>query len=53
MDAVLEYAKVTVTIQSYAKDKSYAKATGTPSELKDVRHTRHRATTAATASSAS
>ena len=31
MDTVLEYAKVSVTIQSYAKSQYYAKKTGTPS----------------------
>ena len=43
MDAVLEYAKVTVTIQYYAKAKSYAKATGTLSEPKYNRRAWRRA----------
>ena len=32
-----DYAKVTFTIQSYAKSQYYAKATGTPSDPKDTR----------------
>ena len=48
MDVVLEYTKVPVTIQSYAKDQSYDKATGNPSEPKDTRHARRRADVTAT-----
>ena len=50
MDYVLEYAKVPIVIQSYAKSQSYAKATGNYSELKDTRRSRRRAIAAATAS---
>ena len=49
MDAVLEYAKVPVTIQYYAKTQSYAKSTGTPSKPKDTRRTRCHDAAAATA----
>ena len=35
MDAVLDYSKVPFMIQSYSKDQSYFKATGTPSDPKD------------------
>ena len=37
MDYVLEYSKIPVTFQSYAKDQSYAKTTGKSSEPKDTR----------------
>ena len=50
MDAVLEYAKVPITIQYYSKAWSYAKATGTPSEKKVTRCDRRHADVAATAS---
>ena len=40
MNDVLDYAKVPVTIQSYAKAQSYSKVTGTPSDPKDTRHAR-------------
>ena len=39
MDVVFDYAKVTVTIHSYAKASSHAKATGAPSNPKDSRRT--------------
>ena len=39
IDYVLEYAKVSVTIQSYAKAQYYFKVMGTPSNPKDNRHT--------------
>ena len=41
MDAVLDYAKVSVTIQSYVKTQSYAKATGKSSDPKDTRRLIH------------
>ena len=53
MDAVLEYSKVNITIQSYVKAQSYAKATGTPSEPKDTKWDRSHAATSATVSSTS
>ena len=37
MDDVLEYAKVPVTIQSYAKDQSYAKETDAHPEPNNTR----------------
>ena len=53
MNAVLEYYKATFTIKYYAKDKSYAKEKGTPSEPKYTRCARRRAAMAGTASSTS
>ena len=50
MDTVLEYAKVPVTIHSYANYESYSKATGTPSDPKDIRRAWHRAAAASTSS---
>ena len=50
MDSVLEYAKVPVTIQSYAKAQSYAKTTGKYSEPKDTRRFWSHAAMAATVS---
>ena len=50
MDAILEYSKIPVTIQSYAKSQSYAKVTGTPSDPKDTRSARCRAVVSATSS---
>ena len=50
MDAVLEYAKVPVTIQYYAKSQSYAKETGPPHNQKKTRRARRRAATEATSS---
>ena len=50
MNSVLKYAKVPVTIQSYAKAQSYAKMTGKPSEPKDTRHSWHHAVVAVTVS---
>ena len=50
MDAVIEYAKVPVTIQSYSKSQSYEKSMGTPSDSKDTRCNRSRAAAAATSS---
>ena len=50
MDAVLDNAKVPVTIQSYSKARYYTKATGTPSGIKDTRCARQRSSTAATSS---
>ena len=41
MDAILDYAKVPVTIQSYSKSQSYAKSTWTPSDPKYTRHACH------------
>ena len=38
IDAVLDYAKVPVTIQSYAKTQYYAKAMGKYSNTKDTRY---------------
>ena len=37
MDAVLDYAKVPVTIKSYSKAQSDSKTTGATSDLKDTR----------------
>ena len=37
IEAVLDYAKVSVTIQSYSKAQSDSKAMGTPSDRKDTR----------------
>ena len=37
MGAVLDYTKVPVTIQSYSRDQSNSKATGTPSDPNDTR----------------
>ena len=50
MDAVLGYAKVTVTIQSYSKARSYDNATGTHYDSKDTRRAWCRSATAATSS---
>ena len=50
MDAVLEYAKVPVTIQAYTKVQSYTKATWTLSDPNDTRSTRYCAAVAATSS---
>ena len=50
MDDVLEYAKVPVTIQSYAKDQSYAKETDAHPEPKNTRCAWRRASTTATSS---
>ena len=50
MDSVLEYAKVPVTIQSYAKAQSYAKTTGKSSEPKYTRRFWSHAAMAATVS---
>ena len=41
IEAVLDYAKVSVTIQSYVKTQSYAKATGKSSDPKDTRRLIH------------
>ena len=49
MDVVVKYAKVPVTIQSYAKAHSYAKTMGTPSEPKDTSRTQRRAAMATSA----
>ena len=48
MDDVLEYLKVSVIIQSYAKDHYYAKAMGTTSDPKDTRRAWRHAAAAAT-----
>ena len=40
IDALLEYSKVPVTIQSYYKAQSYSKATVDPSDQKDTRYAR-------------
>ena len=50
MDAVLEYAKVPITIQSYAKAQSYTNVSGTTSETKDTRRVCSRDSAAATSS---
>ena len=50
MDDVLDYAKVLVTVQSYAKAQSYVKATGKPSYPKDIRLSWRRAAVEATPS---
>ena len=50
MDTVLEYARVPVTIYSYAKYQSYSKATGTPSDPNDIRRSWRRSVTAYTSS---
>ena len=50
MDSVFEYAKVTVMIQSYAKDKYYAKTTRKPYGPKDKKCNWRRAAAAATSS---
>ena len=50
MDAVLEYAKFPVMIQSYAKSQSYDKATGTPYDPNNTRRARKHASSAATSS---
>ena len=48
MDAVLDYSKVLVTIQSYSKAQSYVKATWKTSNPKDTRHNRIRSTAVVT-----
>ena len=53
MNFVLKYAKVPVTIQSYAKSQSCAKMTGKPSEPKDTRRSLRHAVVAVTVSSTS
>ena len=50
MDSVLEYAKIPVTFQSYAKDQSYAKTAGKPSEPKDTRRNQRHSAVADTVS---
>ena len=47
MDAVIEYEKVTVIIQYYAKAQSYANTTGTPSNPKDTRQSQIRSASVA------
>ena len=51
MNSVLKYAKVPVTIQSYAKARSYAKMMGKTSEPNDTRCAQHHAVVAVTVSS--
>ena len=48
MDSVLEYAKVSAKIQSYAKTQSYAKVNRKKSDPKVTRSARRRAAEAAT-----
>ena len=50
MKSIIDYFKVPVTIQSYAKVKSYAMATGTPSDPNDNRHGWRRSAMVATSS---
>ena len=50
MDAVLEYAKVSVTIQSYAKAHPYATSIGDSLDQKDTRYYWHPAYVSATTS---
>ena len=50
MGAVLEYAKVSFTIQSYAKAQSYTQASGTPFDPKYTKRAQRHAAAAATSS---